>query len=164
MTYLAECIYWQWHVFYVDSSNIIQEAINSNTTNSWVSGPLGSFRFRVSDGSGAGLTACSNDEFYGTTLGTSGGIRLFYGASNTTAQELVWTYGSTSWTRGYTFSNANGNGGLSCQGVGSGITYLYLLNLNSRIELRWKEFNTAAINSTSHPIGVWNKGICSPLT
>ncbi|KAI9876342.1 MAG: hypothetical protein M1830_006739 [Pleopsidium flavum] len=146
------------HLFYIDSSNVIQEMIHSNTSNRWIKGSLGSFNFKVSESASVDLAACYNDQWYGSAAGSSGGIRLFYGASNTTVQELSWAVGSTAWTSDFLFPRVNGKGGLSCAGAGSGTSYLYLLDSHNQLELWWKDFNTAAVNSTNHPLGVWTQG------
>ena len=156
---LTEASIEQVHLVYIDSANILQEVIKSNTSDSWVNGPLGLLNLLASRSSSVDLAVCYNDLFYGRSVGTSGGIRLFYGASGTTVQEYAWAVGATSWTAGFTFRDVNGNGGLTCAGAGSGTSYLYLLNTQNQVELWWKDFNTAAVNSTNHPIDVWTRGM-----
>ena len=49
---------YQWHIFYVDTDNTLQEVINGNTTNHWELGPLGSFGFKAMDDINVGLQGC----------------------------------------------------------------------------------------------------------
>ncbi|KAI9714594.1 MAG: hypothetical protein M1812_006399 [Candelaria pacifica] len=148
-----------WHVFYVDSSNVLQETINSNHSNVWTKGPVGKANHEVFNSPTVGLTACWNGDYYGAKDGISGGgVRLFYGVNDTAVQELSWAYGDDQWGIGQTITGARGDSGLICAGVGSGTSYLYLQNTDDDLELWWKDFNVTGAQTPGHPSGMWNKG------
>ncbi|KZF22925.1 hypothetical protein L228DRAFT_238822 [Xylona heveae TC161] len=163
-----------WHVFYIDTNNIVQEATRNSSSKIYITGPVGKLKAVAAEGPSVGLMVCYNDDYYGTSPSSSSsssssisgaGLRLFYGSSATTIQELEWGYGTTDWKEGNTFHNANGQGGVACAGVGSGITYLYAatpttdIDGGNQIQMWWKDFNVnATANTTSHPTGIWNAG------
>lgn len=49
------------------------------------------------------------------------------------------------------FAGVNGEGGISCAGAGSGISYLYLLNEQNQLELWWYDFDSSKPNDPKHP-------------
>ena len=71
--------------------------------------------------------------------------------------EVTWQGDGNSWTKGFTFPDSNGNAGIWVTAVNS-LTYVYVLNSAGDMQLWWKDFNTT-VNSTQHPVGVWNKGM-----
>ncbi|KAI9705860.1 MAG: hypothetical protein M1836_005266 [Candelina mexicana] len=148
-----------WHIFYVDQSNVLQETINSNHSNSWTTGPIGKANRKAFDSPTVGLTSCWNGDYYGAKNGVpGGGVRLFYGVNRTAVQELSWAYGDDQWGVGQTLTGTRGDSGLICAGVNSGTSYLYLQNSDDELELWWKDFNTTGPQTPGHPSGIWNKG------
>ncbi|RAL65468.1 hypothetical protein DID88_001034 [Monilinia fructigena] len=125
-----------WHVFYVTADNYLSDWINSNISQSWSQGTLRSGNFQVSNSSTVGLSACVNREWYGAPYNISGlGIRLYYGSSNNTIQELGWNLdGQTTWFKGASFANSNGEGGVECTVRGASITYVWMENLQGQLQ------------------------------
>lgn len=146
------------HIFYIDSLNIVQEAIKSNTSNQWVNGSVGAANWKASESSSVGFEACYNDLYY-NDAGNGNGIRLFYGVDNTTVHELVYSIGTQEWRGGYSFTGANGDGGVTCAGVGSGITYLYALNERNQLGFWWRDFASNTLNNPKHPPNIWVTGM-----
>ena len=149
-----------WRVFYVDVDDFLQESIYSNKTQGgWSSGLLGLGRFKASSSKHVGLTACYNPQWYGEPYNSSdGGIRLYYGASNHTVQELLWANGNGAWDNGSNFPDSNGDGGVECTVRNRSVTNVWLLNSNNQLEQRWREFNRSAQTAT-HPAGTWVSGL-----
>lgn len=102
-----------WRVLYVDKEDYLQEVINSNKSTGWTTGPLGSGRFKASNSSQVGLSACWNYEYYGRN-NKGGGIRLYYGSAEGSVKELGWSYGSTAWDYLASFPSSNPDGGVEC--------------------------------------------------
>lgn len=73
--------------------------------------------------------------------------------------ELIYSFGIREWTGGHSFAGANGDGGLACAGVNSGITYLYLLNQQNQLEFWWHDFDSTQLNDPNHPPNTWVKGM-----
>lgn len=48
----------QWHIFYIDTENVLQETINGNTTNNWEIGPLGDSNYKAMDDPHVALQGC----------------------------------------------------------------------------------------------------------
>lgn len=99
-----------WHIFYIDLNNTLREKINSNTTNVWREGPLTKKNLKANQADRVALQACwfsnsfGDDTFQennvqnvvgGTPIGDIG-IRLWYGRSDTTLEQLGWLYGEVS--------------------------------------------------------------------
>lgn len=113
---------------------------------------MGAQSWNASESSSVDLSACYNEQY-------SGGLRLFYGVSNTTIQELSWSFGTSEWLLGYSFPRVNGEGGISCAGGGSGISYLYLLNTQNQLELWWRDFDTSKPYNPTYAPDIWYRGM-----
>ncbi|MCJ1259511.1 hypothetical protein MMC24_007349 [Lignoscripta atroalba] len=148
-----------WRVIYINKEDFLEEAISSNKSTGWTTGPLGSGRFKASDSSGVGLSACWHDYWYGYNNNkTGGGIRLYYGSAEGSIKELGWSYGSTAWDSWSTFPDTNPDGGVECTVRGLSITNVWLLNTNGELEQRWYDFNTSA-RTANHSTNTWVKGL-----
>lgn len=102
---------------------------------------------------------CFSADWYGPNVGESGGLRLFAGGDDGLIHEYAWALGGKdTWEATFTFPETNGFAGVACW-PGGGITNLYLQNARGRLEVWWKDFNTAAVNGSAHPLGVWTRGI-----
>lgn len=66
----------------------------------------------------------------------------------------------TAWDLGFTFPNSNGFAGASITSRGN-LSTMHLVNVKGELELWWKDSNIQSTNSTSYPIGIWNKGVDS---
>ncbi|KAB8300880.1 hypothetical protein EYC80_002808 [Monilinia laxa] len=152
-----------WHVFYVTADNYLSDWINSNISQGWSQGTIRSGDFQVSNSSTVGLSACVNRKWYGAPYNIAGlGIRLYYGASNNTIQELGWNLdGQTTWFKGASFANSNGEGGVECTVRGASITYVWMENLQGQLQQMWYDFNASA-NTSSHPTQTWVAGLTYP--
>ncbi|KAI9810614.1 MAG: hypothetical protein M1827_006176 [Pycnora praestabilis] len=139
-----------YHVFYLDTSYNLQDVINSNNSNTWTPGLLGDSKFRANKDSTVGLAVCENDDLYGDN-GSGGGMRLYYGSTDTTIQELSWGFGDTEWTKSTELTGVNGNGGIECRGVAQDPSYLFVENTDNKLELWYKSFKANAN-------GNWTRG------
>lgn len=152
-------------MFYVDKAGIVQDVSQSNTSDgnrNWSTGNIGRLNIRVSDSPKAAFDACWNPLWYGSNVGQSGGIRFYVGEQDGLVHEYLWDQNSNTWSTGYVFANSNGNGGAACW---SGeLTYLYMQNSNYELQMFWNDLNPNTINTTAHPLGVWNPGTSHPLT
>ncbi|KAA8571435.1 hypothetical protein EYC84_001436 [Monilinia fructicola] len=149
--------------FYVTADNYLSDWINSNISQSWSQGTIRSGDFQVSNSSTVGLSACVNRKWYGAPYNITGlGIRLYYGASNNTIQELGWNLdGQIAWFKGASFPNSNGEGGVECTVRGASITYVWMENLQGQLQQMWYDFNASA-NTSSHPTQTWVAGLTYP--
>lgn len=138
--------------------NFLAESINSNKSTGWSSGPLRSSNFAVSTSSHVGLSACVNEAWFGLPYNINGlGIRLYYGSSNNSIQEITWALGNTAWSTGYNFPNSNGQGGVECTVRNLSITNIWMENMNGELQHMWYEFNTSTKTPT-HPVDQWVAG------
>lgn len=150
----------QWHVFYIDSSNVLQEMINSNTSQGWTKGPLGKAGIRAVDAPSVGLgvdyttaNPLSNVSEVGV-VDNSVGLRLYYGASGSVIQELSWTLEDDVWSMISRFEdNVNGYGGISATGAGTGWAYVYMLTSDNRLQLHWSDDTQQRNNSSGATSG-----------
>ena len=112
-----------------------------------------------SDSKSVGLTACSDEPFNG---GNTTAFELYYGGRDNRVHELIYNFGSQSWTSHFTFPSATGNAGIACSASGTSISYVFLSNIDNELELWWKDSNVTtaniAANTTAHPLGIWSKG------
>ena len=134
----------------------MQEVINSNKSTGWTIRPLGSGRFKASNSSQVGLSACWNYDYYGRN-NSGGGIRLYYGSAEGSVKELGWNYGNTAWDYLSSLSSSNPDGGVECTVRGTSITNVWLLNSAGELEQRWYDFNISA-QTANHPTNIWVKG------
>lgn len=164
-----------WHIFYVNINNTITEVINSNTTNVWSPGPINDLHLQAMDDPEVGLQACWYGGFYSdvaykhspvpgqqNTTGDASdqtvGIHLWYARDPTTFQSMSWTYGDTAWSQQQTFNGYNGHAGVGCYSWGPGSnTYVFFTNLDSQLNILWKDLNTSLASTPSHPINQWTK-------
>ncbi|KAL2053207.1 hypothetical protein ABVK25_006532 [Lepraria finkii] len=165
-----------WHIFYISVNNTIQEVINSNATNVWAPGPINSMNLQAMDDPNVGLQACWYGSFYSdaaykhspvpgqttTSTGNSSdqtvGIHLWYATNSTSFDSVGWTYGDTTWTQQQTFNGYNGHAGVGCYSWGPGSdTYVFFVNLQSEVNILWKDLNTTVSGNDTHPINVWTQ-------
>ena len=147
----------QTYLFYVDDSGIVQDVFQSNNSDGeYINGYFGSLNIRIADGPNAAFEACWQDLWYGSNVGNSPGIRLYIGQQDGLVHEYMWDQDSNKWSTGYIFPNSNANAGAACWP--GGLSYLYMQNTQKELQMLWKDYNTSATNSTTHPLGVWNQG------
>lgn len=158
------------HMFYINSTNILQEKINTDNMTTWTDGPLGDSKFEASDVSTA-MTAFYSGSLLGATAGKSAGIRPYYGAPDNCIHELSFSMGSSSsWNASSTFdSNTNGNAGMTSDWLESNATaQLWTLDTNSELKLWYYIYNTTNENDSAPPniaYGQWAEGISTaPVT
>lgn len=170
----------QWHLFYVNINNTISEVTNSNLTNAWIAGPINDLHLQALDDPNIGLQACWYGSFYSdvsynhspvpgqnnTTSADSDqaiGIHLWYAQSPTSFGTVGWRYGDPAWVPQQPFDGYNGHAGVGCYSWGPGSdTYVFFVNLDSEINILWKDLNTTLKNSEDHPINDWVKSLSSP--
>lgn len=163
----------QWHVFYINTNNMIRELTNSNTTNVWVGGPINNLNLQAMDDPNVGLEACWYGSFYsdvaydhspvpgqGSATGNSSdqtvGIHLWYAVNSTAFNSVGWTYGDTVWSEQQTFDGYNGHAGVGCYSWGpTSDTYVFFINLANEINILWKDLNTTTVSNSTHPINTW---------
>ncbi len=150
-------------LFYIDSFNIVQEAVKSNTSNNWVNGSLGASNWQASGSSSGALAACNNYQFYNAT-GNGGGVRLFYGVDNNTVRELIYSFGTQEWTGDHSIAGADGDGGLACAGLNNAVTYLWFLNQQNQLEYCWYHFDSSLLNDPNHPPNTWVQDMYRPMS
>jgi hypothetical protein len=161
-----------WHIFYIDSNDIVREKISDNTTNQWRNGPIGDLQLQAMDDPNVGLQACWYGSFYGsanyshTPLFNTGsqnytgkdaviGMHLWVGTDPHTIREVNWVYNTSSWSHQETFT-ANGHAGVGCYSWGPGsVTYLMTVDLDNSVNLMWKELDGYVTPTSQHPINKW---------
>ncbi|MCJ1285807.1 hypothetical protein MMC26_005148 [Xylographa opegraphella] len=147
-----------WSVFFIDNTSTIQNVYRNNQTNVWTLGSIGSHKFKAPSQPGAALSVYWSALWAGTVPGQSGGLVLFAGGLDGLVHEYTWSAdGSDTWNQGFVFSSTNGFAGAACW-PGGGITNLYLQNSAHSLEVWWKDFNTEQTNTSTHPLGIWNRG------
>lgn len=105
-------------------------------------------------------------ELFSTTppVGSKNGgiaMKVFYGGADNLVHIHSLEADGNSWTEGFTFPDSNGNAGIGATSLGS-LTYAYLLISAGSVQMWWKDFNVT-VNSTEHPVGVWNKGMSTNI-
>lgn len=143
--------------------NYLSDWVSSNLTQGWSLGTLRSGNFGVSSSPHVGLSACVNSQWYGAPYNSSGlGIRLYYGRSDDTIQEIGWNLGGqTAWFKGFNFPNSNGAGGVECTVRFASITYVWMENLQNELQEMWYDFNMSA-GTANHTVGSWVTGLTYP--
>lgn len=165
----------QWHIFYINLNNTVNEVINDNLTNVWREGPINDLNLQAMNDPNVGLEACWYGSFYSdaaynhspvpgqtTTTGNSSdqtvGIHLWYASNAATFDSVGWTYGDDLWTEQQTFPGFNGHGGVGCYSWGPGSdTYVFFINLQNEVNILWKDLNTTLVGNSTHPINQWTK-------
>lgn len=151
----------QSHLFYVDSSNILQEAISVDNGTTWRTGPLGDGKFRVANHSKTALTACnlensSSEDGEEPVAGT--GLKLWYGAEDDSAQELSWAIGDRWWRTTFVFSKLSAGNPLASSCDSGGYAYLWTTtDDNDDLALWWKDFGSS--NNNGSEAGNWTQGL-----
>ena len=137
---------------------MLRDTIRRSTSGTWEDGILADSKIQIPNTMSTGLFAIYSAWFsFASSVGNNtGGIKLFYGAADNLVHVHQWDAAGNIWLEGFTFPDSNGNAGMWATSVGS-LTYAYLLNSAGDLLLWWKDFNTT-VNSTQHPVGVWNEG------
>ncbi|MCJ1394598.1 hypothetical protein MMC18_007478 [Xylographa bjoerkii] len=131
---------------------------SNNLTDVWTVGSIGSQNCKASSQPGAALSVYWSALWGGITPGQSGGLVLFAGGLDGLVHEYTWSAeGNDAWQQGFAFPSTNGYAG-AASWPGGGITNLYLQNAASSLEVWWKDFNTEQTNTSTHPLGIWNRG------
>ena len=135
----------------------MQDIIKSDNSSNWSSGNIGSLNIQAVDTPNAAFDVCGDSLGYGSNVGNTPQVRLYIGEQDGLVHEYILDQDSNKWFTGYIFLNSNGNGGAVCwPGV---ISYLYMQNSQDTLQLWWKDYNSTAINSTTHPLSVWVDGM-----
>lgn len=148
-------------MFYIDKENILQEAIITDTANSWERGPLGQLLRQPSDNPNVGLCACWNDQYFGQPISVkSGGIRLYFGdAQGGNIQEMGWSAANplNQWDSWYQFSESYARAGVSCATNGSSIINVYMSsNKNGNPMMQWMYDYNVPVTSGWQKSEYWN--------
>lgn len=150
-------------MFYIDSTNLLQEKISTDNMTTWTEGPLGDSQFEASDESTA-MTAFYSGSWLGAIAGKSAGIRLYYGAPDSCIHELSFSLGSSSsWNASSTFdNNTNGNAGMTSDWLESNATaQLWTLDTSNELKLWYYIYNTTNENDQTPAniaYGQWAEG------
>lgn len=150
-------------MFYIDSTNLLQEKISTDNMTTWTEGPLGDSKFEASDESTA-MTAFYSGSWLGAIASKSAGIRLYYGAPDNCIHELSFSPGSSSsWNASSTFdNNTNGNAGMTSDWLESNATaQLWTLDTNNELKLWYYIYNTTNENDQTPAniaYGQWAEG------
>jgi len=153
LQHIPELTYSQYHIFYIDTSGIIQNSVMTNQTNQWEPGNLGTMNWKAATNPVSMMKAWWKFENFGKTQRVGGGVRLFAGADDGLLHEYSYDQASDSWAAGFTFQGVNGAGGNGITQNGNS-TLLHLLNTQNKIELWW--WNQQPVNA--YPVGNWIKG------
>ena len=151
-------------MFYIDSTNLLQEKISTDNMTTWTDGPLGDSELEASDASTA-MTAFYSGSWLGKTAGKSAGIRLYYGAPDNCIHELSFSLGSSSsWNASFTFdNNTNGNAGMTSDWLEPNATaQLWTLDTSNALKLWYYIYNTTDDNDQTPANindGQWAEGI-----
>jgi hypothetical protein len=82
----------QRHLFYVDIHGTLSERLFNNETMIWEDGKLAKLNIKPTNR--PALQVCTGNDFVGNeTSSFRDGLSIFYGSSNTTIQQVGWTYG-----------------------------------------------------------------------
>ena len=152
----------QAHLFYADWENILQEVISTDALTTWHIGPLGNLGIEISALSVA-LAAIYSDVWFGTIMGNSSGIRLYYGATDNQVHELAYALSSQLWSPQSVLNGTIGNAGIAASTVNedSGTAYIYTLDTANKISL-WTLNSTVKSNSAATTYGNLTKGTALP--
>lgn len=150
-------------MFYIDSTDVVQEKISTDNMTTWTDGPLGQSNFKASDASTA-MTAFYSGSWLGEIAGESAGIRLSYGGPDNCIHELSFSLGSsTLWNASFIFdANTNGNAGMTSDWLESNATVqLWTLDKSNELKLWYHIYNTttgSAQTPANVAYGQWAEG------
>ncbi|KAF2113105.1 hypothetical protein BDV96DRAFT_496974 [Lophiotrema nucula] len=162
-----------WHLFYIDTNNIVRQKQNSNSTNIWQDGPLNALNLTAYDAPNVGLQACWYGNYYGdsdaskfptysgenNTIPFSAethGMHLWYPTNETTFSQWGWYEGQEQWTEQHTWPNMNAHAGVGCYSWGPGTTtYAMMVDTENTAEIWWKDTNSNMTSTPQHPINEW---------
>ncbi|MCJ1267004.1 hypothetical protein MMC22_006889 [Lobaria immixta] len=140
-------VHW-YHLFYIDTSNLLQDLVHSNESGEWQKGSLGELRLATSESLAVGLNAA---------LRTNVDMTLYFRTKDNLVQEFTYHILSKTWQSGFSFAMSNGNSGillLHHEPIG----YLVCLNSAYQLQVWWKDFNESSIACPRHPVGKWTRG------
>lgn len=139
----------------------------------WTDGPLNKLGLKAMDYDLVGMQACWFGDFYGDANYEHSpvpgqidgdnpednavvGMHIWYATSPTSFEQYAWRHGDLDWQRQQTFSGFNGHAGVGCYSWGPGtVSYVFMVNLQSAVEIWWKDTNSSLTGNTSHPINVY---------
>lgn len=153
--------YLERHLFYIDTRGVLRERVFNNITRIWQDGTLGQLGMKPA--THPALQVCTGNDFTGGGNATSSfrdGLSVFYGSSNTTIQQVGWTSGDTIWVKEQTFLDVNGQGGVACN-INPWMSYVSMQN-STDVQFWWRDSNYSKRGNSTHPVGLWQKGIESP--
>lgn len=83
-------------------------------------------------------------------------MHLWYASDKTTFKQLGWRYGDDEWDHQQDWENLNGHAGVGCYSWGEGtVTYVMFVDLDNTVNFYWKDTDTNASSTDSHPINEW---------
>ena len=90
----------QYHLVYLDNSNVLRDVQQFNLSGKWIPGSLGSYNFIASDSEQVALAMCYSDDWrHGVTddflMNEFGGVKIFYGGQDNRVHEIRQDYKST---------------------------------------------------------------------
>ena len=149
----------QTHVFYVNTTDFLQEVISEDNLTTWKTGPLGNSSFAAS------ISSITLNAFYSPNnlgnLGNSAGMRLYYGdADDNQIHELAYAFNDTQWTSQFSFPDTNGNGGF-VSGLDNSNRRAQLISLNGVNDLTIWNNNlsvSGVANAKKLAYGLWVEG------
>ncbi|KAF2650858.1 hypothetical protein K491DRAFT_720389 [Lophiostoma macrostomum CBS 122681] len=163
----------QWHVFYLDTDDIVRQKQNTNATNIWQDGPLNELNLTAYSAPNVGLQACWYGNYYGdsdaskfpTNNGqnntipfdaTTHGMHLWYPSNESTFIQYGWYEGQEQWAEQHSWPNMNAHAGVGCYSWGPGsTTYAMMVDESSTAEIWWKDTDTNLTSTSAHPINTW---------
>jgi hypothetical protein len=164
----------QWHLFYIDESNIVREKTNTNSTNIWQDGPLNDLNLTVYDAPSVGLQACWYGNYYGDSDASvfpthdgdnntipfgadTHGMHLWYPTDERTYKQYGWYEGQEQWAdQQHTWNDMNAHAGVGCYSWGPGTTtYTMMVNKENTAEIWWKDSNANLTSTSKHPVNTW---------
>lgn len=125
--------------------------IHSNESDEWQKGTLGDLQVLASDSPAVGLRATFE-------AGNYPSMRLYYGTTDNSIQELTYNSSNKSWHYTFLFPMSNGNSGIELKKNNS-TRYVICLNSAYQLEMWWKDFDVLPVESPAHPVGVWTRGV-----
>ncbi|MCJ1265760.1 hypothetical protein MMC22_005640 [Lobaria immixta] len=151
-SYIEDKILWS-HLFYIDTSNFLQDLVRSNESDEWQKGTLGELQIATSESATVGLYASP------TRFESNIDMLLYYGTKDNLVQELTYSSTNQSWQSGFSFAKSNGNSGIQLvyHPEVASIHLLLLLNSDYHLELWWKDSNETSVASPAHPVGEWTR-------
>ena len=131
----------QWWLFYVDSTNVIQNIYSRNDPTTWRKGNVGSNRYKVPSQTSIAFTISRGRKYNTTINDLDGGISLYAAGTDGTIHEYIFDDENGAWSNGFTFPNTDGFSGASTWSTGSS-AFFYAESSSQSLELWFRNYDS----------------------